>query len=448
MDAELKSLRIDRSKKRAPDGSSRTLRRVIIATLLLIGLAALGFAYARLNAAPEVETVRVRARPDATAGEGGIVLNATGYIIAAHKIEVASKVIGKVAWIGVEKGDVVKQGQALVRLEDDEYRARVTEAQGALSTLRARLRASENGSRPEEVARAGAELTQMQADLENSRTSLNRTRTLVREGLQPQQALDDAQARFDAQAARVASFQKSYEIVRLGPREEEIDALRGQIRQAEGTLSYAQIQLENTIIRAPVSGAILERNVEKGEFVTTGFVGDRGAKGYVVSLADLNDLQVELDISQNDFARLGQHQPATVTTDAFPDRKYQGVIAEISPEANRQKATVQVRVKILNPDAYLRPEMNATVAFRSAEKSEADKPAQTAAGSRLTVPASAVRDGAVFVVIAGKAVRRKVQTAGTTPQGVPIKEGLIGGEDVIVNPPANLKDGQKVRSKS
>ena len=122
-------------------------------------------------------------------------------------------------------------------------------------------------------------------------------------------SLDDAQARYDSAVAKLNSLQKAYELVKLGPRQEEIDALRGQVEQAKGAVAYAETNLANTIIRAPVTGTILERAVEKGEFVTTSFVGDRGAKGYVVSLADLNDLEVELDISQNDFAKLhsGQH---------------------------------------------------------------------------------------------------------------------------------------------
>ncbi len=204
------------------------------------------------------------------------------------------------------------------------------------------------------------------------------------------------------------------------------------------------MQLDNTVIRAPIDGTILERNVEKGEFVTTGFVGDKGAKGYVVSIANLRDLQVELDINQNDFAKLGPKQPGIVTTDAYPDRKYEGAITEISPEANRQKATVQVKVKILQPDDYLRPEMNASVAFYSPEKPGA---AQAESKPLVTVPTSAVRDGAVFEVVGGKALRKTVKVAGTTSQGVEVTEGLIGGEDVIVNPPAALKDGQKVRPK-
>src|SRR5439155_27026567 len=128
------------------------------------------------------------------------------------------------------------------------------------------------------------------------------------------QALDDAQARYDSAVAKVVSLDRTYELLKLGPRSEQIEALRGQIDQARGTVAYAETLLSNTIIRAPVTGTILERAVEKGEFVTNSFVGDKGAKGYVVSLADLNDLQVELDISQNDFAKLGPRQRGVVTT--------------------------------------------------------------------------------------------------------------------------------------
>jgi HlyD family secretion protein len=201
--------------------------------------------------------------------------------------------------------------------------------------------------------------------------------------------------------------------------------------------------LNNTVIRAPVTGTILERAVEKGEFVTTSFVGERGAKGYVVSLADLNDLQVELDISQNDFAKLGPTQKGIVTTDAYPDRKYQGIINEISPEANRQKATVQVKVKVTNPDDYLRPEMNASVAFIDETKKVSGAPAKPV----IYVPSSAVRDNAVFVMNDGKAIRRVVKTGAVTSQGLRIEDGLFGGEDLIANPPADLKDGAKVRRK-
>jgi HlyD family secretion protein len=442
MDSELRSLKIDRSRKGRSRETRPTVRLIAIAIVLAVLLTALAYLWSRANAATVVETVRARVVQNGSgASEGAVILNATGYIVAAHKIELASKVVGKVAWIGVEKGDRVKQGQTLVRLEDDEYRAQVMQAKGNLENLQARLAELQNGSRPEEILRAKADVESSKADLANARVNLERTRKLVQDGVMARQSLDDAQARYDAQAARTASLQRTADLAVLGPRHEQMDQVRGQIEQARGQLAFAETQLANTIIKAPVSGTILERNVEKGEFVTTGFVGDRGAKGYVVSLADLNDLKVELDINQNDFAKLDPRQKAVVTTDAYPDRKYDGIIDEISPEANRQKATVQVKVKVLNPDDYLRPEMNASVAFLAKEQ---PKTAAAAAKPFIVVPAPAIKDGAVFVVANGKAVRRPVKTGGTVSQGVRIEEGLIGGEDVIVSP-AGLKDGAKVK---
>ena len=443
MASELKDLRIDRSR-RQPAASKWATRWIIGGVLLFVLLGAARFAYEKVNSAPVVHVQRVRLASSSSASGGAVILNATGYIIAAHRIEVASKVVGKVSWIGVDKGTKVKEGQVLVRLEDDEYRAQLQQASGQLANLEAKLRELENGSRPEEIAGAQANLNVAKADLENARINLARTRELADAKVLARQQLDDAQARYDQAQAKVVSLEKTFDLVRIGPRIEQVDAVRGQIEQARGAVAFAETSLNNTVIKAPVSGTILERAVEKGEFVTTSFVGDRGAKGYVVSLADLNDLQVELDISQSDFAKLGPSQRGVVTTDAFPDRKYDGYIQEISPEANRQKATVQVKVKVLKPDDYLRPEMNANVAFLSDEKPQASS---TPAKPQIIVPSSAVRDGAVFVSFGGKAVKRPVKTGVATSQGVRIDEGLIGGEDLILDPPAGLQDGDRVALK-
>jgi len=442
MDAELKSLRIDRARKASPEPSKWATRWIIGGVLLFLLLGVGRFAYSRLTAATEVEVQRVKAI-DTGQAERGVVLNATGYIVAAHKIELAAKVIGKVKWIGVDKGDHVNQGDVIVRLEDDEYRAQLEQAKGNLANLEAKLAELEHGSRPEEIAQALANLNVSKADLENAHVSLDRTRKLVSQAVMSQQNLDDAQARYDSAVAKVNSLQKAYDLVRIGPRREEIDAMRGQVEQARGAVDYAETNLSNTIIRAPVTGTILERAVEIGEFVTTSFVGDRGAKGYVVSLADLNDLEVELDISQNDFAKLHMSQQGIITTDAFPDRKYEGFIREVSPEANRQKATVQVKVKVAHPDNYLRPEMNASVAFLADAKNAAATPSHPI----VIVPGSAIHDGKVFVVLDGRAVSRQVRAGAPNSQGVRIEQGLIGGEDLIVNPPATLKDGDRVRQK-
>jgi HlyD family secretion protein len=189
-----------------------------------------------------------------------------------------------------------------------------------------------------------------------------------------------------------------------------------------------------------VTGTILDRNVEKGEFITTGFVGDKGAKGYIVTMADLNDLQVELDIPQNDFPKLGPKQKGTVTTDAYPDRKYEGAVEQVSPEADRAKATVQVKVQVAHPDDYLRPDMNATVAFYN------DAPATPTENRKqvVIIPAAAVHNGSVFVVFQDHARKRAVSTGGTTAKGVMVESGLIGGEELIVSAEGELKDGQKV----
>ena len=442
METELKSLRIDRSSRR--EREPKSIGKLIVLAAV-IALAAIGsvLAWSKLNAATPVQVVQVQSPMTASSAGDQVILTATGYIIAAHKIEVASKVNGRVAWIGVDKGDKVKVGQVLVRLEDDEYRAQVLQQQGQLANLQAKLQEDLNGSRPQEIAKARADVNQARADLADSKASFDRTQQLVRDGVLAKQSLDDAQAKYDGDVAKVASLQHTLDLAVLGPRKEEIDQVRGQIEQARGALDYAQTQLENTVIRAPVSGTILDRNVEKGEFITTGFVGDKGAKGYIVTMADLNDLQVELDISQNDFPKLGPRQKGIVTTDAYPDRKYQGQIQQVSPEADRAKATIQVKVQVLNPDDYLRPDMNATVAFYNPTPA-----GQTSETKRvIVIPEGAVQNGSVFVVVNGHAVKRPVTTAGNSEKGVLIESGLVGGEDLIVSPPAGLKDGQRVEVK-
>lgn len=441
IETDLKSLRIDRDRKGSRP-SKPVARYVILALLALIVLAGAVFAYSRLNAAVPVHVFQVQ--PPSTAGgpQNEVILTVTGYIVAAHKIEVASKVVGRVAWIGVEKGDHVKAGQVLVRLEDDEYRAQVLEQQGQLANLEAKLAELKNGSRPEEIAKARADLAEAKADVEDAKVTLDRTRQLANEGVMSRQNLDDAQAKYDGAAAKAASLQRSLDLEVLGPRKEEIAQVEGQIEQARGGLEYAQTQLENTVIKAPVTGTILDRNVEKGEFVTNGFVGDKGAKGYLVTMADLRDLQAELDVNQQDFPKLGPRQRGYITTDAYPDRKYDGYIEEVSPEADRAKATVQVKVRVVNPDDYLRPDMNATVSFYNEAKASTTSNAK----AMVVIPAAAVQNGSVFLIAPdGRARKRSITTAGSTEKGLLVADGLIGGEELILSPPADLKDGQKVQ---
>jgi len=445
---DLHSLRIDRTQKE-PDDPKWSKRFIVagIGVVLLLGIVALAI---RLfsSAIPEVQTVR--ATPvTSSSSTGDTVLQAAGYIVAHHTISVNSKVTGRIAWIGVEKGDKVKAGQVLVRLEDQEFRAQVGQARGAVSMAKARLQQFENGSRPEEIDQANANLDEARANLANAKATLERTKPLVEQGVFSRQQLDDAQAKYDSAQQRVQSLEKTYRLSRIGPRQEEIANARGALEQAQGQLAYAESLLDATQIRAPVTGTILERTAEKGELVTAQFASGAdtgGPRGSVVTLADLTDLQVELDISQNDFAKLSPTQKAVLSTDAYPDREYKGQINEIAPMANRQKATLQVKVKVLNPDDYLRPEENANVRFVADEKGKATQTVSSGA----VVPTSTVHDNGgkrvVLIAFNGRATMREVKVLSQRSDGY-LVDGLTGGEDIIVNAPADLKDGDRIKIK-
>jgi HlyD family secretion protein len=443
---DLQGLRIDRSARGEGEPPTWARRYILIGIAIVVLLSLTALAYRLLSAdTPLVEVARSTAESSDAAG---VVLSATGYIIPHHKINVNSKVTGRVAWIGVEKGDKVKEGQVLVRLENDEFRAQYSQATGSAQAAQAYLEELEHGSRPEEIQQAQHNLDEIQATLADDKSTLDRTHQLFGQGVVSRQSLDDATAKYEADQQRANSLLRAFQLVKIGPRSEEIARARGSLVQAEGQAAYAKSQLDATLIRAPVSGTILERTAEKGELVTAQFASgaEGGPQGEVVALADLDDIQADLDIAQDDFAKLSPHQRAIITVDAFPDRKYDGVIAEMSPEANRQKATVEVKVEILKPDSYLRPEMNTTVKFLADET-----PKTASAGPKgVFVPATAVHDQAgkkvVFIAFDGKALQRPVEVVSQRSGGFLVR-GLVGGENVITTAPPGLKDGDKIKLK-
>jgi len=445
---DLQSLRIDRSHRQDSQGEPpKWASRYIlggIAVVVLLGLVALVYRLVSPSAA-EVEVVR--AATEGGGDVGGVVLSAGGYIVAHHKINVNSKVTGRVKWIGVEKGDKVKEDQVLVRLEDDEFRAQYDQARGAVENARAYYEELQHGSRPEEVQQAQHNLDEARATAANDKVTLDRTRELYGQGVLSKQSLDDATAKYESDQQRMNSLNQAFTLSKLGPRAEEIARAKGALLQAEGQAAYAKSLLDATVIRAPVTGTILERKVEKGELLTAQFAStaEGGPQGSVVALADLNDLQVELDIAQNDFSRLKPRQKGIVTVDAFPNLKWEGEIAEMSPEANRQKATVQVKVQIKKPDEHLRPDMNATVKFLADD----NKNGNQGPGGAI-VPANAVRDRdgkkVVFLVLNGKVVMKQVKILSQRSDGY-LVDGPINGENVITSGPENLKDGQSVKVK-
>jgi HlyD family secretion protein len=439
---ELNKLKIDKSKRVQP-AARRGVTLVVLVVILVGGVVTARMVSRRSTAAATVEVVRPREERSSQSA----VLMATGYVIAHHKVQVGSKIAGRVSWIGVEKGDRVKRDQVVVRLEDREYRAQYDQAKSSYDGAQARLQELERGSRPEEIDRAKADVERAQADVQTADAQLRRIQGLVKEGVAPAQSLDDAKGRSDSARANLAALTKTYELIRLGPRQEQIDTARSEAARAKAAMEYAKTILDATEIRVPSNGTILERNVEQGEMVTTSFVGDRGAKSFVVTLADLDDLQVELDINQNDFNRISAEQACTVVTDAYPDRVYNCRVDEISPEANRQKATIQVKVKVAEPDEYIRPDMNARVTFlEPAAASKASRQDE----SLYVIPKRAVvqRESGktVYVVVDEKVQAKPIVVQKEVGGDVFVSAGLVGNEAIIVTEQlSQLKIGDRVQ---
>jgi HlyD family secretion protein len=443
LNKRLRSLKIDRGPAPTPSQNNRAPKFLLLGIAALLALAALGYIFL-FPTAKTISVTPVRVESGA-ASLGESVLSASGYVVAHHKIAVGAKVMGRVAWIGVEKGDIVQEGQVLVRLEDSEFRAQVNQARANLAAAQARLDRLRTGSRPEEKLKDKAAVLQAEANLKNAEAEYQRAESLFRSGVSSKAELDRALAQRDTAAALVQAARQSSAMTDIGPRKEEIRAAEAEVQQMKAALDYANTQLAATEIKAPVSGTVLQRIVERGEMVSPSAFGGSGARTSVVDLADLTDLQVELDISQTDFARLKQSQRAEIIPEAYPNLRFTGFIAEIAPEANRAKSTVQIKVKVENPNEQLRPEMNARVNFL-ADKAPASESKSVA---RVLVPKAAVmkKDNSsfVFVVKGNRVEQRTIRTGEESGDAYVVLDGLSGNETVAVTGADKLSDGDRVK---
>src|SRR5689334_1225509 len=443
LNKRLRSLKIDRGPAPSTPANNRAPKLLLLGIAVLIALVALGYVFL-FSGTKTISVAAVRTE-DGGASGGESVLTASGYVVAHHKIAVGAKVMGRVAWIGVEKGDNVQEGQVLVRLEDSEFRAQVNQAQANLAAAQAQHDRVKTGSRPEEKLKDKAAVLQAEANLKNAEAEYERTESLYRSGVSSKADYDRALANRDSAAALLQAARQSSAMTDIGPRKEEIRAAEAEVQQMRAALDYANTQLAATEIKAPVTGTVLERIVERGEMVSPSAFGGSGARTSVVDLADLTDLQVELDISQTDFARLKPSQRAEIIPDAYPNLKFTGFLAEIAPEADRAKATVQVKVKVENPNEQLRPEMNARVNFLSDKAPSGDS--KTVA--RVLVPKAAVvkkDNGAfVFVVKGNKVEQRTIRTGEETGDAFVVLDGLSGNESVAVTEVEKLRDGNRVK---
>jgi HlyD family secretion protein len=255
-------------------------------------------------------------RSGAGAGRGGLaegsLLRVSGYIVNRERIELSPRFIGVVKWIGVKRGDVVTNGQVVVLLDDSEYQARLAESEGRLA-----------------VARVG---------IEKAKLDLKRAGELVSRQVEMQKILDDARL--------------------------ELATAEAQVQEIEGSMKVIRTWLDWCTIRSPVDGVVLERLVDPNELVTPQtFGGTRGPSTSLLAVADPTDLQVEIDLNEADLAKVSLNQKCRVSPEAYPDKAFDGFVAEIAPEASRQKGTLQVRVQIQKPNRYLTPELSARVDF-------------------------------------------------------------------------------------
>jgi RND family efflux transporter MFP subunit len=395
---ELASLKIDRTA--APPSPWRW--PLLLFVPVLIGLGVLYALRIRQTlSTPEVQTATVAVSRTAEASAGTPILTASGYVVARRKAVVSAKIQGRLSELRVEEGSQVREGELIARLESADYDAQVQRAKAS-------------------VLRAEADLAEGQRQLK------------LAEDLTQQKIVGTDQR--DATASRVRIAE-------------------AQLAQARADLGFSQAQYANTQIRAPFSGVVVKKMAEVGESVAPipPGVNLSTSSGAIVALADLATLEVEADVAESNVAKVQNGQPAEVTVEAIPDRRYKAVLRQVIPTADRTKATVQVKVTILDKDKDLKPEMSAKVTFLEADKKTEAKAAGAPVAPVVSVPRAAVvtRDGKaqVFLLRESKAVARVV-TLGTDRQDqVVIQEGLSGGETVILKPPDTLKDGDPVRVK-
>ncbi|MGD8580120.1 MAG: efflux RND transporter periplasmic adaptor subunit [Lysobacterales bacterium] len=399
--SSLDQLKIER-KAEPPHGRRRWLVPLLIASVVA---AVLGWWYlSSLDRPLQVRTAVVREFGGAS---GGTVLNASGYVTARRQATVSSKFTGRVTEVLIEEGMQVEEGQIMARLDDSNLQPALAlaEAQG--------LSAQRNAAETE-------------AHLTEARLNFERTEQLVERQLA-------SEAEHDRARALVRSL------------EAQLERKQADVQVAERQADIYRQQIEDSIIRAPFAGVVVAKNAQPGEMISPVSAGGGFTRTGIGTVVDMDSLEVEVDVNEAYIKRVSPGQAVVATLDAYPDWKIPCHVIAIIPTADRQRATVEVRVGFDALDSRILPDMGVKVAFR--DSSDAGGGETTAAG--LRVPSKAVvREGGrdyVFVVAAGRAERRAVSLGSADNGSVHIVAGLASGESVVVDPPVNLADGVSVR---
>ena len=398
---ELNALKIEH----APEGGDRW-RWVgwLILVLVLAGAGAFGWQWWSRERPTLVEVVAVTER---TAGAQASVLNSTGYVTARRRATVSSKITGKVVEVNVEEGMAVREGQVLARLDDSTVRA-------ALGLAEAQWVASQEEVRDLEVRLAEAEVT------------LRRRRLLMEDGFASEADVDEAQAEVDSLRAR-------------------INAARSQITVAERQVGLRRADLDDTIIRAPFDGVAISKDAQPGEMVSPVSAGGGFTRTGISTIVDMSSLEIEVDVNESYINRVREGQEVTAVLDAYPDWEIPARVITTVPTADRQTATVLVRIGFLELDSRILPDMGVRITFyREPDEGRADAGKSVALVSRLAVVTTGDHPY-VFVVNGERAERRAIGIGGTDGDRIEVTAGLRPGERVIVSPPESLADGALVR---
>ena len=356
--------------------------RAVWALCLLLATAAAWMAYqlygrpraaAEAGAAPDA---RYSARPADSSASAGAPQNppsrptsapqleSKGYIVPAHQILVSPLVSGRIQKLNVVEGSRVQRGDVLAELESTEYEADFLRAKAARELAEQRLAELENGFRPQEKKQAEAELAEAESQLPQLEAEWSRNKQLRERGTVSVLDYERSESAYRAMARRADRLRFALELIREGPRSERIAAARAEVRQCQADEQKATWKLDNCTLRAPISGTILKKNEEEGNVVN--HIAFNGSYS-VCDMADLSDLEVDLNIQERDVSRVFVGQACRVVTDAWKDRTYQGTVSRLMPIADRAKGAVPVRVKVRVPaeeeGVYLKPEMSAVVTF-------------------------------------------------------------------------------------
>jgi RND family efflux transporter MFP subunit len=398
--ADLSKLRIERGDGASAPGITRRRRKRIIWIVGLLVVASAVVLVLRYRAPVPVEIATVSA---VYPSQAYTLLNATGYVVAQRKAAVASKATGRLEWLGVREGSRVKEGEVLARLENLDVTAQMEQAAA-------------------NVRLAQANLEQGRAELEEAERALKRSRELLERKFVSQAAHDTAIARYDKARATVAGY-------------------KAAIAVAQANFRAAEVAVEQTLIRAPFDGVVLTKNANVGDVITP-FSSALGSQAAVVTMADMSTLEVEADVAESNLSKVKLDQPCEIQLDALPDMRFRGVLHRLVPTVDRSKATVTAKIRFVDTDARILPEMAAKVAFLSREV-----PPEERAPRTVVQPAAIVSRGGrdvVFVVKDEKAIESAVQTAGRIGDLVEIASGVKAGEKVVLKPPRSLRNGSEV----